>query len=366
MSSRIEKLFRPELRQLQAYHVQSTTNDMVKLDAMENPFALPAELHSEWLQALANTELNRYPDANADSLRRSLKQTLSLPASFELLLGNGSDELIQLLCLAVINAPSRKTGRPVVMAPEPGFAMYRFLALAAGLEYVGVPLLTDSFELDMLAMLAAIERHQPELLFIAYPNNPTGNLFKTKDVKLLIESTPGLLIIDEAYQPFAEQTTLNEFAAYKHVLLLRTLSKLGLAGIRLGVLAGAPACLTELNKLRLPYNINVLTQVTAEFACKHYSVFLQQAELIRTERELLFNELVKIDKVQPYKSRANFILFRVAGDQADAVFKKLLDSKVLVKNLSAHHPLLKSCLRVTVGTAAENIQFLRILRSLLD
>lgn len=366
MNSRIDRLLRPELRRLQAYYVQPVAPGTVKLDAMENPYELPAELFDEYQQCIASVSLNRYPNADPDHLHQSLKQKLALPADFKLILGNGSDELIQLLCLAVINAPMRKTGRPVVLAPEPSFAMYRLLAIAAGLEYVGVPLQPDSFALDMPAMLAAIKQHQPELIFIAYPNNPTGNLFQIEDLRQLAEHAPGLVVIDEAYHPFAEQSAIDELQSFEHVLLMRTLSKLGLAGIRLGILAGAKVWLQELNKLRLPYNINGLTQAVAQFACNNYAVFMEQAAYIRDQRQYLSAQLGGLTGIGPYPSRANFILFRIKSAAPTVVFEGLRRQNILTKDLSRNHPLLKDCLRVTVGTQSENERFLQKLVPILN
>lgn len=366
MTDRLERLLRAELRAVKAYHVQASSPQTVKLDAMENPYELPKDLRASWVQELSDISLNRYPDASADELRNQLKQVLELPSHFELILGNGSDELIQLLCMALIAAPKRKSGSPVVLAPEPGFAMYRLLALAAGLDYVGVPLLPDSFQLDMPAMLQAIKQHDPEIIFLAYPNNPTGNVFNLEDIELLAKQSTGLLIIDEAYHPFAQSSAIDVLCGYEHVLLLRTLSKLGLAGIRLGVLSGAAAWLEQLNKLRLPYNINILTQATAQFACRNYEVFLQQSMQIREQRQELYLALEKIEGVTPYTSQANFILFRVDSDSADSVFNNLLQQHVLIKNLSHSHPLLRGCLRVTVGSPDENKIFLSALHRALS
>lgn len=362
--ARVNKLLRRDLRELSAYAVQAGAG-MVKLDAMENPYALPSELQQEWLKALSGASLNRYPDAAAAELKQSIKNAMQLPQNLDLILGNGSDELIQLLYLAVIDTPARKSGKPTVMAPEPGFAMYRQTAVATGLNYVGVPLLADSFDLDMPAMLNALERYRPELLFLAYPNNPTGNLFKWSDLQQLIEHAPGLVIFDEAYHPFAGHSAVSAAIEHDHVLLLRTFSKLGLAGIRLGLLAGSINWLQHFEKLRLPYNINVLTQLTAKFACRHYNAFLQQSAQILRQRKWLSGELDKITALKVYDSRANFILFRLLDKPAENVFRELLGRGVLIKNMDRSHPMLKDCMRVTVGTEGENKTFLAALKQSL-
>ena len=349
---------------MSAYPVPSSAG-LIKLDAMENPYSMPDELREEWLAILRSADLNRYPDAAAGSLKQQIKNTLALPPACDVMLGNGSDELIQLLCLAVLDAPMRTSGRPLVLAPEPGFVMYRQTALATGLEYSGIPLRQENFALDTEAMLTAIERLQPEIIYLAYPNNPTGNFFDLQACRRIIEHAPGLVILDEAYHPFAEATTAQLLTEFDHVLLLRTFSKLGLAGIRFGLLAGAPDWLQHFEKLRLPYNINVLTQLTAEFTCRHYPVFLEQCRLIRQQRDGLLPELRRVAGLQVYDSSANFILFRVPEGSSGRIFRGLVERGILIKNMDKAHPMLRDCLRVTVGTAEENGEFINALRQLL-
>jgi histidinol-phosphate aminotransferase len=364
MSDKIEQLIRKSILDLSAYAVPDATG-MVKLDAMENPFSMPAELLDAWLSELRALQLNRYPDAGAESLKRDFKKLFGIPGQLELMFGNGSDELIQLLCMAVIDAPFCKGKTPVVLAPEPGFVMFRYLARAAGLEYIGVPLRPADFALDRQAMLDAVKQHQPALIFLAYPNNPTGNLFDSAVIDEIIAAAPGLVIIDEAYHPFADASYLNRLPQFENVLLMRTVSKLGLAGIRLGALIGPQAWLRELDKLRLPYNINSLTQASMAFAIRHYPVFQQQALRICDERARLYENLNALNGVQAWPSRANFILFRLKQRGADEVHEHLKSRRVLLKNLSRGHSLLAGCLRVTVGSDEENRIFLAALESAL-
>jgi histidinol-phosphate aminotransferase len=364
MSDKVDKLIRKSILELSAYAVPDATG-MVKLDAMENPFSMPAELLDAWLAELRGLRLNRYPDAGAQSLKDDFKKLFSIPRQLDLMFGNGSDELIQLLCMAVIAAPFCKGKTPVVLAPEPGFVMFRYLAMAAGLEYIGVPLKAADFALDRKAMLDAIEQHRPALIFLAYPNNPTGNLFDGAVIDEIIAAAPGLVIVDEAYHPFAEASYLKRLPEFENVLLLRTVSKLGLAGIRLGALIGPQSWLRELDKLRLPYNINSLTQASMAFAIKHYPVFQQQALRICDERTKLYENLNALTGVQAWPSRANFILFRLQQRGADEVHEHLKSRRVLLKNLSRGHSLLAGCLRVTVGSAGENRVFLEALRPAL-
>ncbi len=354
MSDKITHWIRPEIRALSAYHVPDP-DGLVKLDAMENPYTWPPEMVEEWLERLRTTALNRYPDPAARALSARLREAMAVPAGQALMLGNGSDELIQIISQAVA-APGR-----VILAPEPGFVMYRMIATFCGMDYVGVPLGKD-FALDREAMLAAIAEHQPAVIFLAYPNNPTGNLFDAADMQAVIEAAPGLVVVDEAYTAFADASFMPHLGEFDNLLVMRTVSKMGLAGLRLGLLAGPGAWLEEFDKVRLPYNINVLTQVSADFALQHREVLEAQTRQITADREALWQALNALPGVTPYPSRANFILFRVAGD-ADTVFAALKAHGVLIKNLNPAGGALAGCLRVTVGKPEENSAFLQALQS---
>jgi len=257
-----ERFFRPDILAASAYHVPAFEGP-VKLDAMENPYPWPAEMVDAWLDHLRHARPNRYPDPQAPALKAALRRFAAIPDRAELLLGNGSDEIILILLTALVGQPDAK-----VMAPEPTFVMYREIARWLDIPFVGVPLRAD-FSLDPDAMLAAVEHYRPRIVFIAYPNNPTGNLFDPDVIEAVIARTPGLVVVDEAYAPFAQTSFMERLDDHGNLLILRTLSKLGLAGLRLGYLVGAPAWLTHFDKLRLPYNINVLTQLSTEFALRH-------------------------------------------------------------------------------------------------
>jgi len=347
-----ERLFREEVLALHAYHVPPG-NGMVKLDAMENPYLLPPQLRGEIARVVADAAINRYPDAGARRLKEKIRAVTGLAQDVELLLGNGSDEIIQLLALA-----SAKLGA-TLLSVEPSFVMYRMIAAFTGMQYAGVPL-AENFALDMPAMLSAIQRHQPALVFLAYPNNPSGNLFDAEDIEQVILAAPGLVVVDEAYYAFASASFIPMLARYPNLLVMRTFSKLGMAGLRLGFLAGSPVWLAQLEKLRLPYNIGVLTQLVAEKLLQHHDVLLQQAEQIKQDRIWLYKRLVGTAGVRAYASEANFILFHVA--HAGKVFEGLKQRGVLVKNLNGAHPALADCLRVTVGTPEENELFIRALQ----
>ncbi|OQW93476.1 MAG: histidinol-phosphate transaminase [Beggiatoa sp. IS2] len=349
---------RPEIQQISPYHVLDTTGITVKLDAMENPYGWDEVMMAEWLEVLRTASLNRYPDSQARELKQQLRETLEIPDNMEIIVGNGSDELIQMLLLTL-----NMRGRTLII-PEPTFSMYSLLAQVVGMQIVDVALEESSFNLDVFAWLEAIENYQPALTFLAYPNNPTGNAFAVADIEVVIESSSGLVVIDEAYAPFADNTFLPRLKDYPNLLVMRTLSKLGLAGLRLGYLVGPKVWLEQIEKTRLPYNINVLTQLSVKFALQHYNVLKSQAQQIKAERASLLKNLQAIKRVKAWNSQTNFILFRVRD--ALSVFNGLKERGILIKNLHGSHPLLDNCLRVTVGTSEENQVFLQELTSLVS
>lgn len=357
INDRVSRWVRPEIRAINAYHVPDPGN-LIKLDAMENPYHWPEEMVREWLELLRKTNVNRYPDPAARALTAGLRKAMDVPETMGVLLGNGSDEIIQILALALGGE-----GR-TVLAPEPGFVMYRMIATFSGMEYVGVPLAQD-FSLDLPAMLEAIERHDPAVIYLAYPNNPTGNLFGEGEMETIIRAANGLVVVDEAYHAFAGRSFMPRLGEFDNLLVMRTVSKLGLAGLRLGMLAGPQAWLAEFDKVRLPYNINVLTQASAEYALRHLGVFDEQTRRIREERTRLLAEMARLDGIAVYPSAANFILFRAPAGRADEVFEGIRRAGVLIKNMKATSGPLADCLRVTVGTAEENDAFLEGLRQAL-
>ncbi|WP_428355490.1 histidinol-phosphate transaminase [Methyloprofundus sp.] len=350
----ISSVIRPEIRALTAYKVADATG-YIKLDAMENPYTWPEEIKVEWLKIVHDAEINRYPDPEARSLCRILKEYNQIPDQSEILLGNGSDEIIQLLLMAL---PANAT----VIAPEPSFVMYKQVALCLGLNYQGIPLKADTFELDLELMLATINSQQPEIIFLAYPNNPTGNLFDRNAIEQIIQQAPGLVIIDEAYAPFTDSNFIQQLTKYKNLLVMRTVSKLGLAGLRLGFIAGNSLIINQLNKARLPYNINILTQCSVEFALTHPQMFTEQTEILRQERARMFLQLSTLKDINPCPSSANFILLRTAKDQATNIFHSLKEQGILIKNLAPHKGLLSDCLRVTIGKPEENNAFIKALK----
>jgi len=350
------RYLRADVQGMHGYAVQPSAG-FVKVDTMENPFRLPPELRHALGERLAEVALNRYPAERNDVLRAALARHARMPEGCELMLGNGSDELISLLTLAA-DVPGN-----VILAPLPGFVMYEMSAKLQGIRFVGVPL-TPDFELDAAAMLAAVREHRPALVYIAYPNNPTANLWDDAVIDAIIEAAPGLVVIDEAYQPFAARDSLERLRRHDHVLLMRTMSKFGLAGVRIGYLMGRRALIGELDKLRPPFNVSVLNCEAALFALEHADEYARQAATIRAEREMLQRELATLPGVRAWPSEANMILVRVPD--AKRVFEGMKARGVLVKNVSALHPLLANCVRITIGTPEENPQTIAALRGALQ
>ena len=366
----LKNRIRQDIQSMHAYAIQDAAG-FIKLDAMENPHRLSAALQAELGQRLGALALNRYPDGRVNVLRQKLADYAHMPVGFDLMLGNGSDELISLLAMA-LDVPPAQSGSsqpPVILAPEPGFVMYAMSAKFQGLQFVGVPLTAD-FELDEAAMLAAIAQHKPALVYLAYPNNPTANLWSDKAIENIIAlqgEKGGLVVMDEAYQPFAARSWIDKIRSapekHAHVLLMRTMSKFGLAGVRIGYMMGGEALIAEIDKLRPPYNISVLNCECALFALEHADVFKQQALELIDQRAMLLKSLGTTPGVKCWNSDANMILVRVADSQK--TFDGMKSQGVLVKNVSKMHPLLANCLRLTVGTADENRRMLAALQNSL-
>ncbi len=350
-----EALVRPEILALKAYHI-ADSDGLVKLDAMENPYRLPEALREELGRALAEVELNRYPDPGARDLRELIARKMRVPAGAELLLGNGSDDLIQIVTFALARPGA------ALMFPEPTFVMYRMNSVLSGMRAVGVPLRPD-FSLDAEAFVARMAAERPALVFLAYPNNPTGVLYREEDVVAILRAAEGVVVLDEAYHVFAQQSLMPRLAEFPNLVVMRTLSKLGLAGIRLGYLAAAPAWVEQFNKVRQAYNVNSLTQAAARFVLERLDVLEAQAGTIRAERARLGAALAALPGVTVFPSQANFFLVRVPD--AARTYEGLIGHGVLVRSFDGAHPLLAGCLRVTVGTPEENRILIASLRESL-
>ena len=358
LQDRIQHTIRQDVKSMHAYAIQDSRG-LTKLDAMENPFRLSPELQRELGERLGRVAINRYPVQSTADVVAALSSFVHLPAGCKLILGNGSDELIDILSVAC-DVPGA-----TLLAPVPGFVMYQMSAQLRGLKFVGVPL-TPGFELDEAAMLAAIEEHRPALTYIAYPNNPTANLFDDAVINRIVAAVgaqQGLVVFDEAYQPFSSRSWMQRMAQHPHVLVMRTLSKFGLAGVRLGYLCGHAALIDEVDKVRPPYNISVLNAEATLFALDHADEYARQAAVLCAERSRLQQALAAIPGVQVFASEANMVLVRVPD--AKAVFDGMKARGVLVKHIAGLHALLANCLRLTVGTPEENEAMIRALKESL-
>ena len=343
-------MIRNDIKALTAYHVADSAG-LIKLDAMENPFTLPDALRKSWSEQLAQVEINRYPDADMLDLRKKIAARADVEAE-QVLVGNGSDEIIQMLLLAA------NPGTCVV--PSPTFVMYDLISRWLKRPVATVPLNQD-FSLNAGRVLQICAREKAEIVFLACPNNPTGNLWPEEAIRQIASNFNGMLIIDEAYGPFSERTHTHLIA--DNVMVLRTFSKLGWAGLRLGYLLGTVEGISHLNKVRMPYNVNALTQASASFLLDHFTVFEQQAAELCAERERVMAALTVLDGVQAFPSQTNFILIRVAD--ADAVFDGLKAAGILVKNMNGAGGLLADCLRITIGTRDENDAVLTAIREMM-
>ncbi|HKQ27739.1 MAG TPA: histidinol-phosphate transaminase [Burkholderiales bacterium] len=344
-----QKLVRPEILALKAYHVAEAAG-MVKLDAMENPYPLPPAMQRELAEVLSRIELNRYPEPTGRELRALIARKMDVPAGTELLLGNGSDDLIQIITLALARPGA------TMMYPSPTFVMYSMNAAFMGMRAVPVPL-RDDFSFDADAFIERMNAEQPALVFLAYPNNPTGVLYPQADVERIIRAAPGVVVIDEAYHVFARKTFMSKLREFSNLVVVRTVSKLGLAGIRLGYMAARPEWIREFNKVRQAYNVSVLTQAAALFVLERLDVLEEQAARIRSDRAALGEALAALPGTRVFPSEANFFLVRVRD--ADRAYEGLKRRNVLVRNL---HPALEHCLRINVGTPDENRILLAALR----
>jgi histidinol-phosphate aminotransferase len=351
----LKSLIRQDVQSMHAYAIQDSRG-LIKLDAMENPHQLPPALRRQLGERLAEVAINRYPGDRVNDLRRALAAHAGMPEGCDIMLGNGSDELISLVAMAC-DVPGAS-----ILAPLPGFVMYAMSAQLQGLKFIGVDL-TPDFALDERAMLSAIAEHRPSIIYLAYPNNPTANLWDDAVIAKIVEAAPGLVVIDEAYQPFSSRSYIDRLGRHEHVLLMRTMSKFGLAGVRIGYMMGRKDLVAEIDKVRPPYNVSVLNCEAALFALAHQDEFARQAADIRSQREGIQAVLRALPRVKAFASDANMILVRVPD--AARTFEGMKQRGVLVKNVSKMHPLLANCLRLTVGTAAENERMLSALQASL-
>lgn len=347
----IEQWLRSDIKNIDAYHVP-VSKDMIKLDAMESPFGVPEDLKVEFLKCIEQSEVNRYPEADPSPLKDTLRSLMDIPDEFGILLGNGSDELIQLLALAC-------SKDDLIMSFEPSFVMYELVSKYVNLEYFGVQL-DSNFDINLSDALLIIEREKPKIIFIAYPNNPTGNCFDYDAIIEIIKSTNSMVILDEAYYAYSDKSFLSEISNFPNLLVLRTISKIGFAGLRLGLLIGDQETIAQLNKLRLPYNINALTQTSANFLLQDKQRIINNAQIIIEERRRLAHELSLFSKFKVYPSQTNFIL--VHSEDAHSLHTALKENGILIKGFPKGSKL-SDFIRISVSEPVENNILINAIRN---
>ncbi len=341
------QLVKKKVQSLKAYHVENIDCE-IKLHANENSFPLPPEVLKQFEEVFQSTELNRYPDPDCGPLKQTLAKRLNV-APKNLAIGNGSDELIQILLQ--IFCDSGET----VGFPDPTFAMYAIIAQGMGLKSQTHPL-DDQWNFKAEPFLETMEANHVRIVFLSYPNNPTGNCFTASEVQTVIENFSGIVVLDEAYHDFAGKSFLSELPKHNNLVVLRSLSKIGLAALRVGYAIADPIIIDHVDKVRLPYNSNSLSQRLTDRLLNHFAPVQKQLDVLIKERNKMIRELSKFKPLKVFPSDANFVLFRVEQDSG-AIFNRLMENGILVRNLS-HHPRLKNCLRVTIGTPDENRAFL--------
>lgn len=356
-AERAATTIRPDILALSAYAV-GHEDDGIKLDAMENPYGLPDVVRDAIAAAARATPLNRYPAGRHDALESAVRAAFGVPEDAALLFGNGSDELISLVVQACCSPGD------TVLSPVPSFVMFDMSARFHHARFVGVPL-TAAFELDLPAMLAAIRAHRPKVVFLAVPNNPTGGRWADDAIEAILAAAPGLVVIDEAYQPFADGTWMPRAAGLANAVVLRTVSKIGLAGLRFGYLAGPAPWIAEIDKLRPPYNVDVLTEAVMLAVLRHKAVLDEQAARLRASRDGLARELAALPGVTVHPSSANFLLARFSGKMGgNAVHQALKTRKIRVRAFPGD-PALRDCLRISLGTPDEHAALIAALRDIL-
>jgi histidinol-phosphate aminotransferase len=351
----LKNLVREKVKSLKAYQVDSF-DCKIKLHANESPYPPEKDITTLIKECADNLEINRYPDPDCNNLKKVISEILEVPSS-HLIVGNGSDELIQFI-LQTFCEPG-----DTITFPDPTFAMYKIIAQGMGINSSGFPL-DENWDFEANQFLEFLEERNSKVVFFSYPNNPTGNCFSAKAIKSIIEQFHGIVVVDEAYYDFSAKTFINEMPNNNNLIVLKSLSKIGMAGLRVGYGIAQPELIEQFNKVRLPYNSNSLSQLLSEKLLSDFSSIQKQINNIKSERDRVIKSLSEIDGITPYPSDSNFILFRSKMD-SEQLFKKLADNDILIRNLGAH-PRLSNCLRVTIGTRMDNDKFLEQIRNLTN
>ncbi len=349
--------YRPEISKLKSPKDIAPANPAaIHLDKLENPYPLPPEIQQQLQQRLRDLELNRYPEMNHSALITKIKQTLRIPDSLDLVLGNGSSELISLLMQAC------NGGDNSVMFPSLSYFYFKRCALLGNKKIIELPLQPD-FQLDIAATIELIQQHQPELILLANPNNPTANSFAATDIATIINLAPGLVIIDEVYEAYSTHSYVPEILNHENLLVLQSFSKIGLAGLRLGYLIGQPEIINYLDRFMLPYNISSFSQMALSVVLDNYAYLDLQIKQIIKDREFLCAQLAKLDWLQLHATAANFIVLKLIKLPAKGLYLHLRSLGISVQLLCGLQDLLENCLRFSIGTSAECLKLLDGIRS---
>jgi len=351
------EIIKPAVRALRAYTL-SPHRASVKLNQNENPWDAPAEIKEEVLRRFAARKWSRYPDFVPASLNEKLAQFAEWKED-GIIAGNGSNELIQAVLMVAVGPGKR------VLISEPTFALYKQITTVLGGE-VETVLLKPDLTYDIDALLQAIKQKQPDVTIICSPNNPTGCVLEATDSRRLLRESSGLLVIDEAYHEFAQQSVVPLLNEFENLIVLRTFSKaMAFAALRVGYLLASPELVREIRKAVLPYNLNAFSQMVAEVAVEKYPTLLgPTVEAIIAERERLFCAISEIRGLAPLKSKANFMVVRAERDPKQ-IFNELLKRDILVRDVSGY-PMLSSYFRFSVGTPEENDRLLQALHEICD
>ena len=348
---------KPSVRQIAAYTLQARQAP-VKLNQNENPFDLPEALKRRVLEGALERPWSRYPDFDPKQLLERLAAFAGWSAD-GILAGNGSNELIEALLLVTVGAGTR------VVLPETTFTLYALLTRVLGGELLQVPL-GEELQYDAAELRKVRCGVDAPLTIVCSPNNPTGGVLANDEIAEMCDEADGLVVVDEAYHEFARTSAVPLLAEHRNLVVLRTFSKaMAMAGLRVGYLLAAPELVREINKARLPYNLNFVSQLAALAALDAWEELREGVQRLIQALEELLHQLFRVPGVKPYPSQANFILFELAFADPKAVFEALLAKGVLVRDVTSY-PRLGRCLRVSVGSEAENETFLVSLRHALE
>ena len=344
-----KKFYRESLRELKLYDPHELPYK-IKLNANENPYGLPEEIIEEILRKTKNLEYSRYPNANSVKLSEIVSSFWSLTRD-NIVIGNGSDELIDYL----IKAFSEKGRRIITTAPS--FAMYKIYSIINGSNFVQIPLSQSNFSLNEDKVLEEAKKEDSSIVFIAYPNAPTGNYFAEDKIIKIIEESGCLVVVDEAYYEFGEKTFVPLISQYDNLVILRTFSKAySLASLRVGYLLSNPEIINEVRKVKSPFNVNTFSQLAAQAVFENKEILKDSIEKIIKERERLINRINELPSFKAHPSRTNFVLVEVGSkENTDLVYNNLLKQGILVQTVS--DPAFSTSryfLRITVGNKKEN------------